>query len=66
MGKKTKTAEYGERKVKYQFMLTPTTSEKLDKLAQQMEVSRSEVLERLLRKLSPSKEKMLLGKYSAS
>jgi metal-responsive CopG/Arc/MetJ family transcriptional regulator len=66
MGKKTKTAEHGERKVKYQFMLTPTTSERLDKLAQQMEVSRSEVLERLLRKLTPSKEKMVLGKYSAS
>ena len=47
-------------------MLTPTTSEKLDKLAQQRKVSRSEVLERLLRKLSPSKEKMLLGKYLAS
>lgn len=47
---RTEKREYGEAKKKYQFMLTPTASEKLDQLADRLEISRSEVFERMIRK----------------
>ena len=41
--------EYGETKKKYQFMLTPTTSKKLDEMADKLKISRSEVFEQIMR-----------------
>ena len=41
--------EYGEVKKKYQFMLTPTASQKLDEVADELNISRSEVFEQILR-----------------
>jgi hypothetical protein len=41
--------EYRELKKKITFSLTPAAIDKLDALAEKQEVSRSEILERLLR-----------------
>lgn len=41
---------YGEPKKKFQFMLTETASEQLDKVANDLDISRSEIFERLIRK----------------
>jgi len=40
---------HGEKKRQFQFMLTEGASEELDKVAQQLGISRSEVLERVIR-----------------
>ncbi|WP_035824300.1 ribbon-helix-helix protein, CopG family [Crocosphaera watsonii] len=40
---------WGESKRRVNLMLTPTAVEKVDKIAEQMRLTRSEVLERLIR-----------------
>ena len=40
---------YGETKKPKQFMLTDSSSEELDKVADELNISRSEVLERAIR-----------------
>uniref|UniRef100_UPI0035A23914 ribbon-helix-helix domain-containing protein n=1 Tax=Microseira wollei TaxID=467598 RepID=UPI0035A23914 len=60
---KTKKAKHGETKTRYGFMLTEASTAKLDELAQKMGVSGSEVLELMIRRLTPSTEKSLLGKF---
>ncbi len=40
---------HGEKKTGKQFMLTETASKRIDEVAQELGISRSEVLERLLR-----------------
>ena len=40
---------WGESKQRINVMLTPTATEKVDRVAEQMELTRSEVLERLIR-----------------
>ncbi|MFB2980882.1 CopG family transcriptional regulator [Microseira sp. BLCC-F43] len=60
---KTRTAKHGQTKIRYGFMLTEASSAKLDELAEKMGVSRSEVLELMIRRLTPSTEKSLLGKF---
>jgi hypothetical protein len=47
---RSEAKKYGETKQRVQVMLTPTASEKLDKIADRLGISRSETLERLLRK----------------
>ena len=47
--KRTKPNKYGETKNRYQFMLTVTASEKVDEIAEKLNITRSEVLERLVR-----------------
>ena len=49
---------WGESKQRVNMMLTPTAVEKVDVLAQQLELTRSEVIERLIR--SPCLEPELL------
>ncbi|MGK7935018.1 MAG: hypothetical protein AB4206_04345 [Xenococcaceae cyanobacterium] len=46
---RTGQKEYGEAKKKYQFMLTPTASQKLDDIADELNISRSEVFEQIIR-----------------
>ena len=50
---------WGESKQRVNIMLTPTAIDKIDGVAQQMELTRSEVLERLIR--SPCLEPDLLA-----
>jgi len=45
---------YGEVKAKYTFSLTPTAIRNFDKLGKELDLSRSEVVERLGRGLIPS------------
>lgn len=47
--KKATPSVHGEKKKQYQFMLTPSASEALDRLAETAEVTRSECIERLIR-----------------
>lgn len=49
---------WGESKQRVNIMLTPTAVEKVDRVAQQLELTRSEVVERLIR--SPCLEPKLL------
>ena len=41
--------KYGETKNRYQFMLTATASERVDEMAEKLNITSSEVLERLVR-----------------
>lgn len=41
--------KYGEPKKQFQFMLTETASEQLDRLADKLDVSRSEIVEKFIR-----------------
>ena len=50
---------WGESKQRVNIMLTPTAVEKVDAVAQEMELTRSEILERLIR--SPCLEPKLLA-----
>lgn len=60
---------WGEDKQRCNVMLTPTAKDKLTKISTQLELSRSEVLERLIRlvgepeKLSIKNNLMLENKY---
>lgn len=47
---RSEAKKYGETKQRVQVMLTPTASGKLDEIADRLGISRSETLERLLRK----------------
>lgn len=47
---RSEAKKYGETKQRFQIMLTPTALEKLEKIADRLGISRSEALERLLRK----------------
>ena len=47
--KKAEPGKYGETKNRYQFMLTGTASDKVDEMAEELGITRSEVLERLVR-----------------
>ena len=47
--KKAEPGKYGETKNRYQFMLTGTASDKVDEMAEELGITRSEVLERLIR-----------------
>ena len=47
--KRSQPQKYGETKNRYQFMLTETASEKVDRLAETLGITRSECLERLIR-----------------
>jgi len=49
---------WGESKQRVNIMLTPTAVEKVDSVAQDLELTRSEVLERLIR--SPCLESKIL------
>jgi predicted transcriptional regulator len=40
---------YGEKKTAKQFMLTETASNAIDKIAEKLKISRSEVIERAIR-----------------
>jgi Ribbon-helix-helix protein, copG family len=42
--------KYGEPKKQFQFMLTETASGQLDKVADDLNISRSEIFERIIRK----------------
>ena len=46
---KAEPGKYGETKNRYQFMLTATASDKVDEMAEKLNITRSEVLERLIR-----------------
>ena len=47
--KRAQPEKYGETKNRYQFMLTGTASDKVDELAEKFGITRSELLERLIR-----------------
>lgn len=47
--KKSEPFKYGDKKERFQFLLTPEASTMLDRVAEQMQLTRSEVLERLIR-----------------
>ncbi len=47
--KRAEPEKYGETKNRYQFMLTETASDKVDELAEKFGITRSELLERLIR-----------------
>jgi predicted ArsR family transcriptional regulator len=47
--KRAEPEQYGEIKNRYQFMLTGTSSDKIDELAEKLGITRSEVLEKLIR-----------------
>ncbi len=47
--KKTDPLKYGETKKRYQIMLTETASDIIDEISDQLKITRSEVLERLVR-----------------
>jgi len=47
--KKSEPFKYGDKKERFQFLLTPEASAMLDSVAEQMRLTRSEVLERLIR-----------------
>lgn len=47
--KKSEPFKYGDKKERFQFLLTPEASNMLDSVAEQMRVTRSEILERLIR-----------------
>ena len=55
--KKSEPLKYGDKKERFQFLLTPDASAMLDSVAEQMRLTRSEVLERLIRSdcLNPAK-----------
>jgi hypothetical protein len=46
---RVKANSWGESKQRVQIMLTPTAIERVDKLADQMELTRAEIIERLIR-----------------
>lgn len=46
---KAEPGKYGETKNRYQFMLTATASDRVDEMAEKLNITRSEVLERLIR-----------------
>lgn len=50
--------QYGEKKERYTFMLTRTASDKLNMLAEKMNLTRSEVFEQAIRKaeVTPNRE----------
>ncbi|MBW4509616.1 MAG: ribbon-helix-helix protein, CopG family [Scytonematopsis contorta HA4267-MV1] len=47
--KRTEKDKYGETKLRYQIMLTETASEELDKVSEEMGITRSELIERVIR-----------------
>ena len=47
--KKSEPLKYGDKKERFQFLLTPEASAMLDKVSEQMRLTRSEILERLIR-----------------
>ena len=47
--KKSEPFKYGDKKERFQFLLTPEASTMLDNIAEQMRLTRSEILERLIR-----------------
>ena len=47
--KRAKPEEHGGTKSRYQIMLTDSANELLDKMADELGITRSEVLERLIR-----------------
>ena len=46
---RVKPGQWGESKQRVQIMLTPTALERVDEIAEQMELTRAEVIERLIR-----------------
>lgn len=46
---RVKPGAWGESKQRVQIMLTPTAIERVDAIAEQMELTRAEVIERLIR-----------------
>lgn len=47
--RRAKPDKYGETKQRYQIMLTETASNELDKVAEDLGITRSELFERLIR-----------------
>lgn len=47
--KKSEPLKYGDKKERFQFLLTPEASAMLDRVSEQMRLTRSEILERLIR-----------------
>ncbi|MEH2252317.1 hypothetical protein [Nostoc sp.] len=59
--KRTEKDKYGETKQRYQIMLTETASLELDKISEELRITRSELIEKVIRqgllrqvKLEPS------------
>ncbi|MFB2983512.1 ribbon-helix-helix domain-containing protein [Microseira sp. BLCC-F43] len=57
---------HGEYKQRVSLMLTPSSIQKLDRLAELMNTSRSELIERWARGLDENVEPQILGKCFAS
>jgi len=47
--KRTEKDKYGETKQRYQIMLTETASLELDKVSEELGITRSELIERVIR-----------------
>lgn len=57
--RKSETRKYGEAKKKFQFMLTETVSQEIDRVADTLGVSRSEAVEVVFRSGLDSEREML-------
>lgn len=49
MPKRCDPGTYGETKKARQFLITPTSSKKLDEVAEELGITRSEVVEKMIR-----------------
>jgi metal-responsive CopG/Arc/MetJ family transcriptional regulator len=61
--RRVKAGAWGETKQRVQIMLTPTAVQRVDAMAQQMQLTRAEVIERLVRSecLNPEVLRQITG-----
>jgi hypothetical protein len=64
--KKAPAESYGEKKKNHSFMLTPTASEGVEELADACRLTRSELIERVIRELKTGKYNQILDAIKAT